>query len=187
VADFDPILAIRRAAMLAVHREPVEYKVREIQRWYSETFHTPLEAVEEMDFERVALHYFERMYRDMTPEEREDEMRTLSETEEQRLDRLRREEADKVSDEDFLKQVKADAENAANAARTLAGQLKKMPPGEQEPIVPVPVMGSAIPTTFADQPSKALPEGIDMKFVSEEEMEEMGNWDLFGPATRSDK
>lgn len=186
---FDPILAIRRAAMVAVHRETFEYRIREIQRWFSETFHTPLAAVEDMEFEYLCMHYFERTYRDMDAGEREDELRELCLTEDQRIEKLRREEADKISDAEFLQQVKAEAERAAAGVRKLAGKLANLPREEQEPIVPVPVMGSSIPTTFQEQSQSALkvPEGIEMQFVSEEEMDDMEGWDLFGPPKKAEK
>ncbi len=188
MADFDPILAVRRAAMVAVHRDTVEYRLREIQRWFSETFSTPLEAVECMAVEEVCMHYFERLYRDMPPEEREDELRELMLTEAQRIEKLRRDEADKLSDADFLQQMKAEAEAVAKNARGLAGKLQNMSQGDQGPIVPVPVMGSSIPTTFQDQGEAIkLPPGIDMQFVSEDEMGDMEGWDLFGAPTRDEK
>ncbi len=175
----DALKATRILAMRAVLKSEsdVEYQLREMQRWFSREFHTELTIVEDLPIEYVAQHYYECLYADMKPEDREDVMKELIETEAQTSKRLRDEEAAAHDDDDFFEQQVA---SAANAAKGLANALEGVAK-DQAPIIPVPVMGSTIPTSFdGDKPDK-IPEGIKMDFISEEEMEEVNDWDLFGP------
>lgn len=177
----DPLKVIQIEALYALTKDTPEYNLREMQRWYSEKFNTPLHVVEdELEPERVALHYYECKYNDMTPEEREDEMKRLTETDTERMERLRKEEADSVNDDEFLKQTIEEAKKATGALRGLASVARD--PNDQEPIIPVSVMGTNKPTTFNEHPPAPpikIPEGIQMDFSGAED--DVGEWDLFGP------
>ncbi len=174
MAEFDAILAVKRAAMLAVTNDTSEFNMREIQRWYSMCFSTRLEDVEALPIEDVCLHYFEVKYKEMTPEDRENEMRLLVETKSQRLDRLRREEDD---DEDFLKSVEAEEikkltqKNLAIAQELAETRAAIADTPEEEHAS----LGDDIKQKIAESA-----EGIQMEFISEEEMDEMGEWDILG-------
>lgn len=173
VDDFDPIMAVKRAAMLAVTKESADFNLRELQRWYSETFCTELEKVEELPVEVVALHYFEVLYKRMSPEDREIEMRLLSETEDQRLDRLRKEELNSDSDDAFLRKIEEETAKIAIATKAVTKALETAIPGILDSSKPIAVEGQPLQSAVTK-----IPEGIDMEFVGEDELDD---WDILGP------
>ena len=181
MAEFDSILAVKRAAMLAVQKDTSEYNMREIQRWYSMSFSTRLEDVEALPIEDVCQHYFEVKYRDLTPEERDQEMRLLIETKDQRQDRLRREEDD---DRDFAREVEEEElRKATKANLAMAQELADTRASIAEALEdPKPISDFEKETGL-----KEIPEGIEMEFISDEEMDEMSEWDVMGPPPKPKK
>lgn len=70
--------AIRLKALYAVQHPDRQYFIRTVIRWYSKTFHTPIQAVEELLLEEVLQTYYEEQYRDLPPEELEKEIKELT-------------------------------------------------------------------------------------------------------------
>lgn len=177
----DPLKIIKIEALYALLKDTADYNLRSMQRWFSREFNTALHVVEDLDIEYVAMHWFECEYERMTPEEREEELRKLTETDVERIDRLRKEESDKGGDDEFLKQT---IEEAKKATKNLVDAIRD--PNAQ-PIAPVPVMGgqSAFnePVPIPAIPTK-VPEGIKMEFGNPDENFE--DWDLFGPRKDDD-
>lgn len=68
----DFIKNLKLIAMFSVVKKPADYMTRKIFRWFSNEFATPLHVVETLPLEDVLTHYFESMYEDLDPEERED-------------------------------------------------------------------------------------------------------------------
>ena len=87
----DYYTAIRLNALDAVlSGDNQEYVLRHIFRWYSKTFATPLNEVEELPLEDVLTHYYETKYEDMKDIEIDMEKASLLETNEERQDRMRK-------------------------------------------------------------------------------------------------
>lgn len=74
--------------------------LRDIFRWYSQKFHTPLYKVEELPLDHVLLHWFECEYQEMEPQDRHNLAIELLETPEEKELRMKSEQED---EEDFIR------------------------------------------------------------------------------------
>jgi primosomal protein N' len=62
---------IKKIAIANVVSPTTEYFYRYVCRWFSKTFHTPLQDVYEAPFDQVLLAYFEESYESMSEEDLE--------------------------------------------------------------------------------------------------------------------
>jgi hypothetical protein len=141
------------------------YRIRAMQRWYSQTFSTPLYVVErDIPLPDVLQHYFEYQFETAEPEDLEETKKLMLETDEQRRVRLIAEDAQAASNEEFHAFLEQEAAKAAAAP-------KKNP---SAPLVPSPARPPGIipETHLPDTLPKDLPPEIEMKFVSPEELEQ---------------
>jgi len=172
--DMNIIEATRLIALWNVTRasdkQDPEYIYRVMARWYSEKFGYKLDEVDDIPIETVAMHYYEAHYEDMTPEERNEEIKRLTQSDEEKIA------ADKA-DDDFLKQAIKEAEDASKL-RAAASALARATEELQQVAIPKKVEGL--------KKELAQPD-INMTFISEEEMERMGEWDILGPTPSSGK
>lgn len=168
----DIISAVRILALWNVSRpaekQESDYVYRVMARWFSEKFPYKLEEVDDLPIEFVAQHYYEAHYEELTPEEREQELRRVALTEEER-------ETAEAADDAFLKQAIAEATAAAG---TVTSALKQATEELKQTTTPT--------KTDHLKEELAKPE-IDMQFVSPEEMERMGEWDILGALPSSGK
>lgn len=151
--------------------------LRNVQRWYSREFSTPLHTVSDLPLESVLLHYYEDRYATLKDGDDESlwlkEMILVTETNEERKKRETEEESELVSDEDFLKQVMAEEE-------------KKKSKIEDHKHVEKPAL-RVNETPEVELPRPEMTE-IKMEFVSDEEMDKLTNqdglsgWDVLGPS-----
>lgn len=164
---FDLILAIQRSALLAVVRKPAEYHLREIFRWYSETFHTPLREVDAIPLEEVCQHYFERMYRDMEGPDLEQELFKLSRTEAELLELDRKKETEAVSDDSAHQALMKQLDEAKKAGQTLADLLSGKKKAPIKTVSQKEFNMKKAPLPPLPEPSIELPEGIRMQFTED--------------------
>lgn len=171
----DLLGAIRKCALAEVVAEEssADYRLRRIFRWYSIKFSTPLHVVEELPIQHVLQHFFEVQYEtkydDGELEDLEQERVVLTETDDQRKERLAREAKKREEEEAFMRQVAA--EEAAKA--------KPVGPKDGESGLPTAVptaqkLPTAIKTDLADNiPEKLeIPPDISMKFdVNENDLD----------------
>lgn len=162
----------RYAALNSVLNPGTEYYMRLVTRWYSKTYHTPLHIVEEeVPLEDILLAYFEEKYEAMELDEREGVLAELTETDEQRVERLKKEDEEKVSEHIFTqmtattiqKQDGSELDKAVpklhKAAAKLTNALKNVGESLKEDMKKDPV---------------EMPE-IDIKFVDDQEFEKLIN------------
>jgi len=157
--------ALRLRAMRSVLKPDSDYQIRNVLRWYSKTYHTPLHFVETLPLEAIFTAFYEEQYEKMSEEDREAELQALLETDEQRIAREKRKDEEEASEYEFFNlTAKASAEKKSPAKDVI----------------------SKIPDRF-DQLSQSLkdfndklealdpkpPPEIDMKFVSESEFEDL--------------
>lgn len=102
----DIFRAIQILAAKSVRDNDGEFKLRQIFRWYSKNFHTPLHLVEELPIEDVLQHYFEYVFSEMEPEELQETISELIETQEDRLQRLINEEKVLIDEQEFKELAK---------------------------------------------------------------------------------
>jgi hypothetical protein len=110
----DPLIieAARIEAALAVKHRDGDYTLRQIYRWYSRTFHTPLHQVPDLDPLEVLQAFYEDRLGDMKDEELLDEIQDLIQTHEEKLEALRVEAQTKTEDEVFSQMIETKVQAA---------------------------------------------------------------------------
>jgi hypothetical protein len=160
--DMDAISATRILALWNVSRpadkQESDYVYRVMARWLSEKFNYKLDEVDDLPIEFIAQHYYEAHYEDQTPEEREAEMRRLTASEEEMQKAA-------AADDEFLKQAIEEAQQASKLTEVT----------------------SALKEATQELKKELAQPDIKMEFVSPEEMEAMGEWDILGLSPSSDK
>jgi len=94
--------ALKLICLKSVLQPDGEYRIREIFRWYSKTFHTPLHEVGDLPLEDILIAYFESMYENMEEEMLEEHKKMLLESDEQRLKRELEEESEEIQTKKFM-------------------------------------------------------------------------------------
>lgn len=173
----DIMTAIRISAMWHVTRSPEkedpEFQLRQMSRWYSNQFNYTLDEVDEIAIETIAMHYWEHHYQQMKPEDQEEEIKHLTQSKEEAA-------RSKQEDDEFLATTIREAQEASNKIREIAKSIGGKT-NDDDRVIPVPVMGQNEPTAFAEMLKEELKKpAISMTFISEEEMAEADEWDLFG-------
>lgn len=123
-------------ALKAVELGDESYSLRTVFRWYSKTFHVPLPDVIDIPLEDVLQAYFESRYEELEPDAREKIIRELVMSEEEKAAATLDAEAEKASDEDFLKEAEAEAGGLLGAVNRLTKTLEKLPVPVEEESVP---------------------------------------------------
>lgn len=168
--EMDVIQAVRIQSLWHASRTPdkqeSDYVYRVMARFFSEKWGYKLHEVDDLPVEFVAQNYYEAQYEELTPEEREEEIKYLTRTEEETTQA-------QTADEEFLKHVVKEAE--ANA-KTKANQLDVL----REAGKKIDLVGKEIKKTVADIKKELKNPEIEMKFVSPEDMESMSEWDILG-------
>ncbi|NDC23764.1 MAG: hypothetical protein EBZ49_06500 [Proteobacteria bacterium] len=141
-------------------------------RWYSRTYHTPLETAYELNKEDLMRIYFEDRYLEMREQDLEQEKSELLETEEERNERIAAEERAAFEADEFAQLV---AEEEKKSSTSSSSEIKAQhDPGS--PLAPAPpknesMLGFVEKESNLPVPTK-LPPDITMTFVSEEELRE---------------
>lgn len=159
----DLYLALRLAAMQAVTEGKSEYSLRRIRRWYSERFHTPLADAEDIEDEVILQHYFEVHFEEMTEEERQDEIKELLETPEEKTHKARKKDIEDAEMFEFAKfteeQQKKEAKKLSEVkAAEKESLLKSNSPKESQFKSPV-------------KNTSQLPENITVSFLGADDFE----------------
>lgn len=89
---------VRLIALRDVLEEPGEYLVRKVCRWYSRHLRTPIADVYDLPWDDVLRHYFEGLYEEMGEAQVQEELQLMLESDVERDERERREEAGKARD-----------------------------------------------------------------------------------------
>jgi len=165
------------------NRDPEAWQ-RHVFRWYSQTFHTPLHQVVDLDLEDVLTAYFEHRYEEMDEGEREREIQDLLETPEERTRKARAKDVERAEAFTFAEQAAKD--DARRAAKKKLADIKVQ---EEQRFKSGPVPETQLPTVKAGtalKDLKELPPDIEMKFVSADSFEEMLQQES-GPRSQSSK
>lgn len=147
MAFFDDI---QKIAFLSVLRPDYDAWIRKVCRWYSRTFKTPLDQVEDLPINYVLQHYWETVFDEMEDAEKRQALMELLETPE---DRKKRVEQEQRAEEDFVAaaQAEVDKEKIKNKQT-----LKKAIKGLEK---------------LAMKPPEPPPEEVEVKFVDEAVLE----------------
>lgn len=95
--------SIKVIALKNVLKPNEEYYLRKVYRWYSKTFHTPLDQCFDIPLETVLTCFYEERFEGMDEEELQEELQNSIETEESRKAREETEEQDKISEYELIK------------------------------------------------------------------------------------
>jgi hypothetical protein len=136
---------IRVNAMHSVLHGGSDYSMRHVMRWYSKTFHTPLNVVETLPVDHILTHYYEETYENMEEPSRNEERERLYLGSEQY--EKKQSEAD-AAEEAFLREAEEEAARSATK-KTMA---------DVKPVDPKP-------------PPVELPEEISIKYADTVELD----------------
>lgn len=162
--------ALKLNALKAILKPDSDYFIRKVYRWYSKTFHTPLLEAIDIPFEEVLVHYFECRYEDMDEEEREEELRLALMTEEQKKEQQEADEAERLSEYQFLK-MSEEINKKKAATSKLPEQVSKL-------TEIIDKTSEAIKNEMTSDPEELPPE-IDMNF-DQESFDRLINGDSLG-------
>lgn len=99
----DIFQAIKAKALRSVLKPDLDYVIRHIYRWYSKTFFTPLEEAYDLPLEEILLHYYECHFESMDHEGQIEAIGEVLESEQDRREQARRDDAQIVDDIEFAK------------------------------------------------------------------------------------
>jgi len=160
--------AIKAKALRSVLKPDTDYYLRRVYRWYSKTFHTPLETTFDLPVEFVLREYFEEYFENLEEEDLDFQLEEMTETDEQRKQRLSNEEADKKAEQDLLEMSRKQNKKVPGPSK-LPEQISKLGQVIKE-------VAENIKEEMKSDPAMLPPE-IDMKFESDEEFEKLLNAD----------
>jgi hypothetical protein len=165
----DIVQVMRLRALKAVLYPDSEYFLRKIIRWYSKTFSTPIEKVEEIPVEEILQAFYEERYEAMSEEQLEEERETLiKDPEELRAEQLL-EDQEEVDSFETRRIIAAEEEAQKKAAAQKKAKLLEAPQQVPGPLAIKPMQE----TTLVSGPAPAIPPGITMSFESDKEFEKL--------------
>lgn len=171
--------AIKAKALHSVLKPNTDYHLRRIFRWYSKTFHTPLQEVFDIPIEYVLQEYFEERYENMEDHELDLILQELIETDEQRKQRLSKDEQDKKTEDELLQMSKkANQEAVQKKAKDLQNAkaiINKLPKQIHKLSKAVKEVSESIKEDMKTDPEVAP--DIDIKFEDDAEFERLLNSD----------
>lgn len=118
--------AIRVIALHATLKNTNEFWIRNIQRWYSSTFHTPLLQVEDLPFDYLLAHYYEYHYHKMSSEELLKEWQKVVHPEEIQEEQDVQQNNNEA-DEEYLEELRKDKQKQVLAKEEPVKPLEKLP------------------------------------------------------------
>jgi hypothetical protein len=154
--------AVRLLALKAVLKPDTEDHLRQIFRWYSKTFSTPLHVVEGLPLDNILRTYYEDMYGGLEDEQKEELLADLLLTDEERkkkdlkkdLDNFEMEVLSRIIREDAKKKAQKKMSEVDVSPPVTLGQVAMRPAESKLPAV------GPVRTT--------LPESMTISFVDKE-------------------
>jgi hypothetical protein len=115
---------LRKLALRAVLKPDAQAFMRNISRWFSKAFSTPLYEVESLPKEYILEHYFESLYEAMDDEEKHNQIIHLLESPEERRARAK---AEKDDEAELLAEMEKEAASAPDGVdlRDLARKFQR--------------------------------------------------------------
>src|SRR6266404_3936927 len=115
----DLISNIQKTALLASIQPDGDAILRNLFRWFSIKFHTPLADVEDLPVEYLLQHYFESQYEELEPDDKHNLILFLLESPDER-------EARKIAESEDEEKLMKELEAEAASGETLQSQSKKL-------------------------------------------------------------
>lgn len=165
--EYDDFSDIQILAIKDVLRPDWAATYRQIQRWYSKTFATPLHQVADLDVEFVLQHYLEDKYLEMKLEDRLQTALNIVETDAERAERLRAEEAAAQAMVDtasqMLSRATAKAQSMGKSLSALAAEF------HERMALSLPKSSSTTSLDEITAQLKGLPQSLDGFSISEDD------------------
>lgn len=184
MASIPLIQAVQILAMEAVLSDTDEYRMRDICRWYSGEFSTPLHVVEDLPFEYVLQHYYEAVYAKMQAHYRTEAARLLSEDAAAKRRREAEEKKRLAGSERLRERLKAAQAIKAQQQEVIKKGLQDAPQKladleKQFRSIPLPKSRQLKQTGFDSKKPASKP---DIEITFADKLDE--DWDLFGPTKK---
>jgi hypothetical protein len=160
--------ALKLLALRAVMKPDEAAHYRNICRWYSTTFHTPLHTVEELPEEDVLTAYYEATFEEMQDQERQEQLTKLLETEEERVQRQRAKDVEAAEAFEFARMLAAEAKREEAKAKIAE---VKAPPKAPSMLSARDRAEGRLPESTPKPAFEKLEPDVSIKFVDAEEFE----------------
>jgi len=160
---------LKALAMQSVLKEDLDYLLRDIFRWYSKEFVTPLHVVETLPLEDVLRHYYEVKYAELSEHERLEEIDRLLLTEEALRIRKEQEDADDADAFEYAKAAEKVEKSKAQAKEDLKPRV--------EPEATLPKL----------KDMKELPQDMEITFIDDNVDPDALLEGSFGPPSKKPK
>lgn len=170
--------AIKTKALFSVLKPDTEYFLRRIYRWYSKTFHTPLQEVFDIPVEFILKEYFEEYFENMEEDDRDEQLVLLTESEEARKRRLESQDYEDAGEHELMEMSRKQNEEKLKEKTKQINKLAhpKLPAQLDKLTGDIKRMAEQIKEEMQTDPPELPPE-IDMKFEDDETFEKLLNGD----------
>lgn len=183
--DFYKSLRILALAEVVKEEPGSAYSIRQVFRWYSEKFHTPLHLVDELPLHDVMQHYFESNYEKLkdSPGALQEELIELSRTPEEEAAAKAKADREVFQNWKFEREAEEEAkvQQAAKAKKLASDAVKpKKPPVFSPPSASLRARMSSEESPIVPDLNKPPEPTIKMSFIDLDELEELSSSDSFG-------
>jgi hypothetical protein len=167
--------ALKLLALRAVMKPDADAHFRSICRWYSITFHTPLHLVDDLPEEDILTAYYERTYEEMEEPDREELLRVMLMTEEEKKIKARQKDVEEAEAFEFTRRLAAEEK-----ARVAKAKLVEVKPVDRKPsmLSAADRRESRLPQEKPVVPFEKLEPDVNIKFMDaadfEKELEGFG-------------
>ena len=171
--------ALKLLALRAVMKPDGDAHFRSICRWYSVTFHTPLHMVEELPEDDVLTAYYEKTYEDLEDAEKDELLRALLESDEEKKQKLLEKDREAAESFEFARRLAAEERQRAAKTKVAEVQVERKP----SMFSAADRRESRLPQETPAQTFEKLEPDVSIKFVDAGEFEK----ELEGFGTMSPK
>jgi len=161
------------------------YSLRQVFRWYSEKFHTPLHLVDDLPLHDIMQHYFESNYEKIQDEQNklDSELTHLSQTDEEAAATCATKDREEFQNWKFEREAEEEAKvQQASRAKKMAADVNKpkLAPVFAAPSASLRARMSAEDALTVPDLAKHPEPTIKMTFINIDELEELSSSDSFG-------
>lgn len=146
-------------------------RLRQLYRWYSKTFFTPLHEVADLPLPFILQAFWEERYSHMDKDELEEERQRLLETDEERLARELKKEADEAGTENLMASLEAELKNGGKPPSVSKKLEDVKPPEPVKTRRKIPEVNLPTP----EQTPPMLPEAVKIQFAPTDFFDELAD------------
>lgn len=147
-------------------------RLRQLYRWYSKAFSTPLHLVPALPLTEILCAFWEERYTHMDEDELEEERVRLLESPEERAAKQREKDLDAASTDALARKLEAELLNAAVRPPSKSQKIEDV-----KPPAPIKTRQRVPETTLPErkEPTTPLPESVSVRFAATDFFDELAD------------